>query len=222
MVKLTIEGYPDSGFSGSPLKGATFVADFNPTEYTWGRSNTYVAKPTPHTSRPKTKYEYGDNDTLKIDFMFDGTGVNPAPGDMPESVLERVERFMGLLDFRGNQHRPPHCKVKWGGFTFQGVLKSADATFVLFDGDGVPLRAKVAASFEQVVSRKARIAAEKKSSPDVDRVWVVRAGDRLDRVAHESYGSVAYWRQLAEANGLRNPRRLAPGSVLSLPRLELT
>ena len=109
----------------------------------------------------------------------------------------------------------------WGGFTFQGVLKAANATFVLFDKQGVPLRARISADFEEVVSRKARIAAEKKSSPDVDRVWVVRAGDRLDRIAHESYGNVAYWRQLAEANGLANPRRLRPGSVLSLPRLEL-
>ncbi|QDU68935.1 CIS tube protein [Engelhardtia mirabilis] len=221
MVKLTIEGYPDSGFSGSPLKDTTFVADFNPTDYTWTRSNDYVATPTPHTSRPKTKYDHGNNDQLKIAFMFDGTGVNDAPEGMPKTVLERVERFLGLLRFRGRQHIPPHCKVMWGGFTFQGVLKSASANFVLFDKQGVPLRAKISAEFEQVVSRKARIAEEKKSSPDVDRVWVVQAGDRLDRIAFESYGHVAYWRQLAFANGLANPRSLEPGRVLSLPLLEL-
>ena len=82
------------------------------------------------------------------------------------------------------------------------------------------LRAKVDASFEEVVSGRERIATEASSSPDVDRVWRVQSGDRIDRIAQESYGHVAYWRQIARANRLVNPRALVAGSVLSLPRLE--
>ncbi len=218
--RLVIEAFESSSCSGSPMANSRFVADFNPTDYTLARSNTYRSSHTKNTSRPKTDYEHGENDQLDIAFLFDGTGVNDPSADMPSSVLDRVDRFLSLLRYRGTIHSPPFCRVQWGGFIFKGVLKSANAQFVLFDKSGAPLRAKISAKFEEVVSQELRIAEEMKSSPDVDRVWLVQSGDRIDRIAHASYGNAGYWRQIASANRLSNPRHLAPGTVLSLPRLE--
>ena len=98
--------------------------------------------------------------------------------------MSRVETFLDLLRYRGDIHKPAYARVTWGDFTFQGVLKSATARLVLFDTSGVPLRAKIEASFEQVVSENERVAEEKTSSPDVDRVWVVQQGDRIRYIEH--------------------------------------
>ena len=65
-----------------------------------------------------------------------------------------------------------------------------------------------------------RTANERTSSPDLYQTWLVSEGDRLDVIAYEVYGDPAWWRPLAEANGLRNPRALDVGSVLMLPPKE--
>ena len=45
----------------------------------------------------------------------------------------------------------------------------------------------------------------------------MRDGERLDAIAHRVYGDARYWRPLAAANHLTNPRCLRPGTVLVLP-----
>lgn len=216
LTKLKIEAYRTSSFQQSDLiSGAVFVGDFNPTDYTLKRTNSYSSQHTQGTSKPETSYAHGNNDELTIAFTFDGTGVAGPTG----SVADRVNAFMGLLEYRGDIHKPAYAKVIWGDFTFQGVIASATAKYTLFDVEGVPLRAKIDASLTEVVNEAERIAEEKTSSPDVDRMWVVRQGDRLDRIAFECYGDERYWWQLAAANRLRNTRFLTTGSILRLPRL---
>jgi len=215
-TQLQIQAYGDPDFTKKI--GAAIIGDFNPTDYSLTQSNNYKPQETVGTSKPKSVYASGANDKLSLSFMFDGTGVNGPAG----SVQERVDAFLTLLEYRGTEHEPPYAEVTWGKFRFQGVLKSATTEYLLFERDGSPLRAKIKASFEEVVSSRDRIAEESSSSPDVDRVWLVRSGDRIDRIAHHSYGNVAYWRQIARANRLANPRSLVAGSILSLPRLERT
>lgn len=46
---------------------------------------------------------------------------------------------------------------------------------------------------------------------------VVAAGDSLWSIAQRFYGDGGEWRRIAEANGIRDPRRLAAGQTLVLP-----
>jgi nucleoid-associated protein YgaU len=149
-------------------------------------------------------------------FFFDGTGVVGEPGP----VTDRVRAFMDLMKYRGDQHKPRYLRVRWGPLDFRGVMKTASASFTLFDREGRPVRAKVNAAFEEVVADSERVQREGKSSPDLHRVWRVRDEDRLDVIAFEAYGDAAFWRPLAEANGLENPRALVPGQLLRLPPKE--
>jgi nucleoid-associated protein YgaU len=48
---------------------------------------------------------------------------------------------------------------------------------------------------------------------------VVRRGDTLASISQALYRSPAFWRDLAGANGIADPRRLRPGQVLTAPRL---
>jgi nucleoid-associated protein YgaU len=62
------------------------------------------------------------------------------------------------------------------------------------------------------------------SLPDTDaslREHVVVAGQTLSWLAHSYYGDWRLWRLIADRNGVRDPRRLAPGTRLLIPAREL-
>jgi nucleoid-associated protein YgaU len=44
-------------------------------------------------------------------------------------------------------------------------------------------------------------------------------GDTLPSVAFRELGKPAYWRAIAELNGIDDPLRLSPGTVLLIPTL---
>jgi nucleoid-associated protein YgaU len=46
---------------------------------------------------------------------------------------------------------------------------------------------------------------------------LIRAADSLPSVALSCYGDASLWRDLAEANGLDDPLRVRPGTVLLVP-----
>jgi hypothetical protein len=49
------------------------------------------------------------------------------------------------------------------------------------------------------------------------RTYTVKAGDTLWVIAQRTYGNGNVWSRIADANGIRDPRRLAVGQVLRLP-----
>ncbi len=62
--------------------------------------------------------------------------------------------------------------------------------------------------------QRAKRSARRRRGP---RRYTVRAGDTLQRIAHEQLGDADEWRELANLNGIRDPRRLRVGQVLRLP-----
>jgi hypothetical protein len=213
LAKLTIETYKTQKFD---QVDDSYTVLFNPSEYTLTRTNNYNRSQAAGTSRPSTSHGSGNPDQLALSLFFDGTGVVGDPGP----VTDRVTSFLDLMRYRGDQHKPRYLWVRWGWLTFRCILKSATATFTLFDRDGEPIRAKVNASFEEVLEDKERVNEERASSSDLHRVWRVEEGQTLDVIAYEVYEDPAYWRELAMFNGLENPRELEPGSLLSLPLKE--
>jgi hypothetical protein len=49
------------------------------------------------------------------------------------------------------------------------------------------------------------------------RRYTVKAGDTLWAIAQRTYGDGAKWNRIADANGIRDPRTLKVGQVLTLP-----
>jgi len=215
LAKLTIEAYKKQTFQEADRDGS-FTVLFNPTDYTLARSNNYNRSQAAGTSRPATSSGSGNPDTLTLSFFFDGTGVVGEPGP----VTTRVSDFMNLMKYRGDEHKPRYLRVRWGPLDFRGVMKSASASFTLFDREGQPVRAKINAAFEEVVEDKERVNKDRPSSPDLHRVWRVREEEHLDAIAFEAYGDATLWRALAETNELENPRALVPGQMLQLPPKE--
>ena len=217
--KLLIQMYSDAKFQS---KDGEFSVMFNPSEYTLTRSNTWNQTPAPGNSRPTAAFRAGNPDQLALSLFFDGTGA--AGAGRTGSVKPKVDEVLELLRYDGNGHRPRYVKLIWGGpdggLNFGCYLKTASVSFTLFASTGEPLRAKVQATFEEVLDPDDRIALERNRSPDLRRVWYVKEGESLDLIAHRAYGDVRYWRDLARANRLESPRSLVAGMPLLIPRKE--
>jgi Contractile injection system tube protein len=212
LEKLTIETYTGKEFTKSQRVGEWKVL-FNPTEYTFTRSNNYNATQAAGTSRPNTSPGSGNPDQLACTLFFDGTGVVGDPGP----ITSAIAGFLDLMSFKREKHKPYYLWLRWGPLTFRCYLKSATVSFTLFNREGEPIRAKVTASFEEVIADRERVNQEAFTSPDLRRLWRVEEGQSLDTIAFETYDDPRYWREIARANRLANPRALEVGRLLVLP-----
>ena len=214
LAKLTIEPYLDQAFTRPG--GLPWQALFNPTELAFSRKNSYNTTPSAGSSQPQTSYGGGEPDQVSIDLFFDGTGVVQSL----QTVAERVGALLDLASFQGDTHQPYYLHAHWGRFDFRGVLTQADVTYTLFDRSGEPLRATVKITLQEAVAPEPLAAEEGRESPDLYQTWLVKEGQRLEHIAFAVYGSADFWRPLADANDLRNPRALTAGQTLLLPPLE--
>jgi hypothetical protein len=211
LEKLAIQPFSDQEFR-TPA-GPPWLALFNPTQLAFTRKNRYQNTRSVGASAPETSYAGGDADQVQLDLFFDGTGVL----ETAEGVAARIEGLLQFARYQSDTHQPYYLHAHWGRFDFRGVLTQADVTYTLFDRSGQPLRATVKITLQEVVAPQVRTAEERSQSPDLYQTWVVADGDRIDTIAAQVYGDAAWWRPLAEANRLRNPRVLDVGSVLLLP-----
>jgi nucleoid-associated protein YgaU len=100
-------------------------------------------------------------------------------------------------------------------------VTSLEVAYVLFHTDGTPLRAKLALSMKEYRPVKVQLReTSKQSSPDVEKRYVVRAGETLSSIAAAVFRDPAHWREIAVANDITDPRSVAPGTVLTVPPLE--
>lgn len=53
--------------------------------------------------------------------------------------------------------------------------------------------------------------------PAQPRTYRIRKGDRLWFIAEYFYGDGHQWHKIADANGIRDPRRIYPGQVIIIP-----
>lgn len=186
---------------------------FNPTEYRVTKANTFAEIPIPGLESPLIQYVRGASEMLSVDALADTS-------DTLEDVRTRyVDRLRRLLSQNAKEHAPPIVSFVWDRSVFTGVLENLEVTYVLFDPDGKPLRARLGISMREY--RPAAVQANEPplSSPTVDKTYRVRAGDTLPSIAGAVYRDPALWRELARANGIADPRALTPGTELRVPRL---
>jgi nucleoid-associated protein YgaU len=211
LTKLTIQPYADQEFQ-TPV-GPLWRALFNPTQLAYTRKNRYQNTKSVGASKSETAYVGGEPDQLQLDLFFDGTGVL----ETAEGVAARITSLLEPAGYQSDTHQPSYLRVQWGDYFFRGALTQADVTYTLLDREGRPLRATVKLTLQEVVAPQVRTAQERSNSPDLYQTWLVSDGDRIDTIAFQVYGDSSWWRPLAAANRLRNPRVLDVGSVLLLP-----
>src|SRR5262249_29841189 len=202
LTKLTIDAYADVKFE-KPA-GIRWQALLNPTELSFSRKNQYQATQSAGTSAPQQSFSGGEPDQVQIDLLLDGTGVVGDAG----GIGDTLDALLDLTKFQGDTHQPYYVHLFWGRFSFRGILTQADVTYKLFDRAGEPLRATVKLTLKEALSPQEVAAKDGAASPDLYQTWLVGDGETLDAIAAQVYGDPAFWRPLASANRLANPRGL--------------
>jgi len=186
---------------------------FNPTDYKLSKANTFAEIAIPGLESPPIQYVRGGSETLSVEALVDTS-------DTLEDVRAKyVERLRGLMTPDSREHAPPIVRFVWGRSVFTGVMEKLDITYQLFLPDGTPLRAKLEIGLKEYRPAAVQAMDPPRSSPTVEKSYLVRRGDTLSSIAAALYRQPDAWRELARANGITDPRDLRPGQVLTVPRL---
>lgn len=195
---------------------AVIPLHFNPSEYKLKKENTFAEIPIPGLESPPLQYVRGGAEVLSMDLLVDTSGEL-------ENVREKyVAKIQGLLRKNEKLHAPPIVDFVWAENVFHGVLQSLEVAYVLFHSDGRPLRAKLAVVMKEYRPVEIQIKETEQTSPDVEKRYVVRAGETLSSISAAVFRDPAHWREIAIANAITDPRTVAPGTVLTVPRLQRT
>lgn len=195
---------------------------FNPSEYTIEDSNKWEDQGR-NTQKPELQYTGGDRKKLTMELFFDSYEAG-------QDVRQYTRQIANLLEVDSNKNRPPVCTIQWGGtssqapndadFPFVGVLESIKQQFVLFTGDGTPVRAKLSVSFKQFRLPEDELKRKPRRASFPAKTYTVVETDTLSGIAARLWKRPEEWRRIADANKIEDPRRLAPGQTLVVPPIE--
>jgi nucleoid-associated protein YgaU len=87
----------------------------------------------------------------------------------------------------------------------------------MFDMTGLPIRAKINASFTERTPAGLGGLLSMLSSPDLTHKVVVKEGDILPTLTYQTYNNQTYYLQVAKVNKLKNFRKLQAGTTLVFP-----
>ena len=202
---------------------------FNPATYTVNRTVSYGSNQNDNNTQlqqknyPVLNYTGGNNDTLSLELMFNkyefqhySNQVKYTSDDL--SIIKEVKEIEALTLLKDSLHRPPLCKFVWSSFSFEGYVTSFSANYTMFLDDGTPVRAKVNLTIQGAESgNDAKIPFQ---SPDRTKSRTLQEGQQLWEIAYEEYENPEMWREIAKANGIRNPLNIKSGMQLVIPALK--
>jgi nucleoid-associated protein YgaU len=194
-------------------KGDEIVFRFNPTQYTLDASNQLAEIGVPGLRAPVLQFVRGGGRTLSLDLFFDAYEQVDPDGD----VTDATEAIYTLLSPAAETGAPPVCVFAWSSRRLQCVLERVSGRFTLFRADGAPVRATLSVTLREYVDAAVVVRRESAVSGGPGGTRVVQQGDTLSAIAQQVYGDAGRWREIATANGIANPRRLQPGTVLVIP-----
>ncbi len=197
------------------LSGAPIEVLFNPTEYALAVSNNFQEKSLPGLSSPILQFVNGQATMLTMELLFD-TWTNAGGSD----VTELTDKLIKTTEIDADLHAPPPVEFCWGNLSFKAVVQSVNQRFTMFNASGQPVRANLSVSFKEYQTLSEQLQNPRRNSSDKTKRHVFTADDSLWAIAAAEYGDAKYWRVIAKASRIANPRAIRPGSVLSLPPLE--
>lgn len=186
---------------------------FNPTEYQIQKSNTFAEIAIPGLESPPIQFVRGAAEKLTMEVLVDTSDT------LKDVRTAYVDKLRGLLNIDRELHAPPIIAFTWDKQIFKGVLESLNVTYVLFTPHGVPLRAKLSIGLKEYRPVAVQVKETPRNSPDVEKSYVVQRGDTLSSIAFALFADNSKWRNIAQHNGIKDPRALQPGWVLQIPRV---
>lgn len=179
--------------------------------------------------RGGSSIQYVGSGTTKLtfDLWFDVTTAHHSPETTPPGdVRELTKKVLHFItpqksgkSGKKDKFVPPGVRFHWGTFLFEGVMESLNESLEYFSEDGVPLRAKVSVSlskqeikFEQGEQQANGGLGSFSSGRPREQA---KEGETVPEAADKA-GRGDEWPEIASANGIENPRNIAPGTLLDL------
>ena len=220
LEKLIIEAYANPDFSKKPT--ASFSLQINPQRlnHNFFKAPAQVGILANGAAIADSKpNDY--NQQLDFSFYLDTTGVVPVPNGLPSDIPSMIDALRKIcVEVDGKTHTPPYLKVRWGEqLAFTCTLDSMNIEYLLWTPSGVPIRARVAMSFNRFIDPATKSSIENTSSPDLTHVYTFKDGDSLPNLCKTVYGDKKYYIQVAEANQLVSFRDIPAGTQLTFPPL---
>lgn len=215
---------------GDKVPAIVVTFQFNPTEITLEKSVTIAEIPIPGLAAPLQQFVRGNAEKISMDLFFDATDTGM--GEDAKGVIEQTDKVFSLLKIVAATHAPPVCEFSYGnpfpGSTaikgmdgardsFRFVMESVRQRFTLFSPAGVALRATLSVVMREYRAFTDQLDKLGLNSPDRTQSRVLQRGETLTSLAADHYHRPGEWRRIANANAIRDPRRLAPGTFLILP-----
>jgi LysM repeat protein len=199
--------------------GEKFHVMFNPEEYTLNKDNNFASHAVPGLSSPLLQFVHGNLRTLEMELMFDTYLPLTTEARPTRDVREETQRVLKLLEIDGELHAPPVVQVSWASLQFRGVLAKATQKFIMFLPDGRPVRAKLNVTFNEFIDADREAKEVNRQTADLTKTHTVTQGDTLSAIAARYYENPRQWRPIAIASGIDDPRELAVGQLLQIPKL---
>lgn len=197
---------------------------FNPSEYTIEDASRWAEQKN-MGKKPELHYTGGERRKLSMELFFDTYEQNI---DV-RTYTNEISKLLGASVIEKEKHRPPKLQLIWGSpapggkysdFPFTCVMTSLRQQFILFMGDGTPVRAKLLVTFLEFSLPEEEQKKNEQYSADHTKTYIVKVGDTASSIAGMFYDDPRKWRHIAKENNIENPRMLEPGSLLAIPRIE--
>jgi nucleoid-associated protein YgaU len=207
--------------SNKPAGATEIECMFNPTEYRLTQTLNVTRNQTPAKDGGTPEFAGTNAMTLTTQLFFDDFAA--VEGDVTPKIttlLGWTRPTRSSLD--KGRPCPPLVSFRWGGNPqlddFSGYLKSVVVNYTIFRKDGTPVQAKVDVTIE---GQPETIGGQNPTSHSINshRVHTMIEGDTLHSVAFRELGKPAYWRAIAELNGIDDPQRVPAGTVILIPTL---
>lgn len=202
--------------------GSPIACMFNPTEYSFSKTNHISFTDIAGTDMPQADFRTGEPATMTLSLFFDTYEEAQGSQDVrthTDAIWKLMMIEESTRDATTGKGRPPIVHFQWGKtWSFDAMIRSITQKFTLFLPDGTPVRATLDVTFQQCKDENLFPKQNPTSGGEAGETqWVVQQGDTLALIAYRMYGNSNRWRTIADANRLTRVRRLAPGMVLEIP-----
>ncbi|MCB9314762.1 MAG: hypothetical protein H6569_01350 [Lewinellaceae bacterium] len=204
------------GDDGDIPTGAPMILQYNPQSFSIKEELDFEQKQEQGQAGNDPQYKGIKPREFSIEFTIDSSGLF-TPLRIP--VIQHIALFRSLTTIpKSDMHRPQRLIVQYGTFISSCNLMSSEVTYTLFDREGVPLRAKVKANFQETKDTELNKAARNFSSPDVTHQYIVQLDDeQLPFITYRYYRTPDFYIAVAAANRMKTFRKLEPGTKIFFP-----
>lgn len=197
---------------------------FNPTEYSYERTNTYKGAAIPGLGTPLLQFVNGESDQLSMELFLDDYTDPKGPTSLQQQetdpLIKRLKALTKLLEIDRTLHAPPPVRFNWGPLEFSAVIEKLGRKVTMFHPDGTPARVTLSVTFKEYRTLRQQIDNPRRESADKSKRRVVVGSEALWFIAAREYDDANEWVRVAEANDLDDPRDIRPGDWLLLPPIE--